>query len=380
MSNLAHLFARLRGKLPQPGRLVLTAGTLAAGTLLALPLLLSAGEQPAAAPERSVPVKTFTVRAQDADPSRSFPGKVRASKRVNLSFELDGVLVDLPLTEGTLVRKDQLLAKLDPRDHENNLRSAKARFTEARQNFERAQKLLKEGVIPQATFENAQSNFDTAQAQVKILEKALEDTELRAPFDGTVAKRFVQNHQRVSKHEDILSLQNANSIEIVIQVPESIMAETRQKPLQGRLSAVFDAIAGKVFPVRVHEFRVDADSQTQTYEVVLEMPAPQEFNLLPGMTATVTLSNPAETQEQRGKVWWLPEAAVFGNAQTQENFVYCINPADSKLLRKAVRIGSPTARGIPVLSGLKDGDVVVAAGSKYLREGQPVRPLAAERP
>lgn len=360
------------------GRLALTALLLAAGGLLAGPQLLQAsGQERPAAPARSVPVKTFTVHAQDAEPSRSFPGKVRASQRVNLSFELEGVIVELPLTEGALVSKGQLLAKLDPRDHENNLRSAKARFTEARQNFDRAQKLLKEGVIPQATFENAQSNFDTAQAQVRILEKALEDTELRAPFDGTVAKRFVQNHQRVAKHEDILSLQNATRIEIAVQAPESVMAESRNRPLEGRLSAVFDAIPGKVFPISLHEFRLDADSQTQTYEIVLVMPAPKEHNILPGMSATVTLQSVRDPQQPRQSVSWLPQAAIFGSAQTQESFVWCVNPADSRLVRRAVKIGSPAERGIPVLEGLKDGDVVVAAGSKYLQEGQLVRPLEA---
>lgn len=328
-----------------------------------------------AAQAKSVPVKTLVVRAQENETVRSFPGKVRASKRVTLAFDLDGVLVDLPITEGGVVRKGQLLAKLDPRDYENNLRSAKAKYTEAKQNFERAQKLLKEGVIPQANFENAQSAVDTAQAQMKICEKALEDTELRAPFDGAVAKRFVQNHQRIDKKEDILSLQNSSTIEIVIQVPESVMAATRSQPLQGRIEALFEAIPDKKFPVRVQEFRVDADNETRTYEVVLEMPAPAEHNILPGMTAAVLLSDSTGASDKAQSVWWIPKIALLGNAQTQESFLYCVDPATSRLKKKAVSIGAPTERGIPVLSGLNDGDEVVIAGSRYLHEGQLVRPV-----
>lgn len=351
------------------------------GTVAVLGMVMAPvdAKEKAAEAARSVPVKTLLVRSQEGEEVRSFPGQVRASKRVDLSFELPGVLVELPITEGTAVRKGQLLAKIDPRDHQNNLRSAKARFTEARQSFERAQKLLKEKVIPLATFETAQSSLDTAQAQVRILEKAVEDTELRAPFDGTVAKRFVQNYQRISMHEDILSLQNADSIEIAIQVPESLMASAKSKPLQGKLEAVFEAIPGKAFPVRVSEFRVDANNETQTYEVVLTMPAPADYNILPGMSATVFLRSHTLEKDKEATVCWLPEAALAGNAQTQESYVFCVVPLKGTLIKKAVKIGSPTTRGVPVFSGLQDGDVVVVAGSKYLFEGMAVRPLQGGR-
>ncbi len=323
---------------------------------------------------KAKPVKTMVVQTTNHSTIRSFPGKVRASKRVNLSFEIDGVLTDLPVTEGMRVKKGQLIAKLDQRTYENNLLAAKAEFTEAKINLERQKKLLKEKIVAQSVLDTAQSKYDTANAKFKIAEKNLEETALHAPFDGIIATRFVENHTKINPSENIVSLQDVSNIEIVIQVPESIMVYANDSLKSSELKVRFDVIPDKEFTVKVYEFSLDADSQTQTYDVVLTMPTSSKFNFLPGMTASVTTDKFIHPEEKNLNHIWLPPTAIQGEAAGNKSFVFIINK-DNKAEKKYIEIGIPTISGIPVLSGLNDGDRVVIAGSGYIQDGMLLKAL-----
>ncbi len=320
------------------------------------------------------PVKTLVVNTNKHTIIRSFPGKVRASKRVTLSFEVSGELTDLPITEGMLVKKGQLIAKLDQRTFENNLLAAKAAYTEAKIHLDRQKKLLAEKVVAQSILDSATSQYDTTYAQYHIAEKSLEDTEMHAPFDGIIAKRYVENHTKVVASEDIVSLQDINEIEIVIQVPESIMVYATKDIMNQKLKVRFDAIPHEEFEVSVHEYGLDADSQTQTYDVVLTMPTPKGYNFLPGMTATVTSDYFLHNLETGLNHIWLPPTAIQGEEEGNKSFVFILNK-ENKAEKKYIEIGMPTELGVQVISGLNNGDRVVIAGSSYLRDGMLLRAL-----
>ena len=317
-------------------------------------------------------VKAITLLKSTNVKTRSFPGKVRASKRVDLSFEVGGLLTDLPIREGIRVKKGQILAKLDQRNFKNNVLSAKAAFTEAKLNYERQQKLYKEKIIAQSVLDSSKSTYDRALAQLEIAKKNLSDTELAAPFDGIITNRYVENHQKVNSTQKIASLQDMTNIEIAIQIPESIMVYATPKDLHAKLKVRFDAIKDHEFEAIVHEYSVDADSQTQTYEVVLLMPTSHEFNFLPGMTATVTSSDFIKPTEQKSNAIWLPASAIQGEQDANKTYVYVIS-ANNTAQKKYIEIGAPSKAGIPVISGLQEGEKVIIAGSKYLQDGMAVR-------
>lgn len=323
----------------------------------------------------SRPVKVVTLTRQSLHLTREFPGRVRASKRVGLSFQISGVLTDLPVREGMKVAKDDLLARLDRRDHENNLLAAQATFDEAKLAYERAQKLLKEGIVPQASFDRSKAAYDTALASLGIRKKALEDTEMRAPFDGIIARRNVENHEHINAHAEILSLQNTSDIEVVIDVPEAVMAKYGKDIINREFEVVFDALPDETFHIKVNEFSVDADEKTQTYKIVLTMPAPENYIILPGMTASVRTRISAEAGGEVEERLFLPAGALLGDAQSQESFVFVFDPQSKQLKRVRVTVGTPGDKGVPVLSGLEEGQQVVIAGSAFLREGMPVRPM-----
>jgi len=319
------------------------------------------------------PVKTITLSSDGVRDTRQFPGKVRASDRVDLSFKVDGPLVELPVKQGQAVKKGDLIARIDPRDFESKLKAAEARYNEAKSNYDRGKSLVNEGFISKIQFDQLRSNFEQAEADLAISKKALNDTYLKAPFDGKVAKRFVQNFQDVRSKEPIVSLQDTNIIEIVVNAPERIVAIARNEGKRAHLLASFDSLPGKTFDLEIKEFSTEADPKTQTFEYVLIMPQPKDANILPGMTATVFATAPESEIQTTAQI--IPSLAVFAD-EAGKPHVWVINQEDNTAHSRAVTTGPLVGNDkITITEGLNSGDMVAVAGVSTLREGMVVRPV-----
>ena len=318
------------------------------------------------------PVKTLVLGASSSGTRHSFPGKVKASQQVDLAFEVAGRIIDLPVKKGQAVKKGELLARLDPADFENTLVKRKAQYENTQVNLRRAERLLAGGAVSQAEHDKRKTMFESAEADLKIAEKAVKDTHLKAPFSGLVAKKFVDNYQNVQAKENILSLQDVSHIEIVVNVPEGIMAVAKQGNVKQTLAA-FEAIPGRSFQVKMKEFGTEADRQTQTFPVTLTMPAPEDVNILPGMTATITAELKTEDSAKTGQ-FAVPASAVFADEKGNPH-VWVIDRDSMTPGKRAVKTGSLTGDNILVLEGLKPGEMIITAGVDFIRENMKVRTL-----
>ena len=345
---------------------------------LALLVALSGcGKKEEVAPQREIvrPVKAMVMGAAETKLSRQFPGTVRASDRVDLSFNVPGRLIELSVKQGDSVKKGDVIARLDARDFESNLKAAEARYTETKTNFERGQDMVKQGFISKVQFDQLRSNFEQAEADLAVKQKALNDTYLRAPFGGKVAKRFVQNFEDVNAKQPIISLQDTAMIEVVVNAPERIIAGARGPADGSRATAVavFDSVPGQEFQLSIKEFATEADPQTQTFEYVLIMPQPKNANILPGMTATVIVTAKGVTDEEPS--YLIPAVAVFANEAGVPQ-VWLVDPNDNTVHSREVQtdelVGSENIR---ITKGLKNGDMIAVAGVSVLREGMQVRPV-----
>lgn len=349
--------------------------TMVFGIITATLILQACGNKQEAAPQKEVirPVKTLILGSADTHNSRRFPGTVRASDRVDLSFKVDGPLIELPVRQGDEIKKGDLIARIDPRDFQSKLNSAEARYTEAKSNYERGKTLVKDGFISKIQFDKLKSDFEQAEADLAIKKKALNDTYMKAPFGGKVAKRFVQNFQDVRAKEPIISLQDTAVIEVVVNAPERIVAGSRGDGSKGSAVAIFESVPGQKFPLTIKEFATEADPKTQTFEYVLIMPQPKDTNILPGMTATVLVTAATTKQESSGHT--IPALAVFSD-ETGKSQVWVISQEDNTVHSRAVTtadlVGSDQ---IQIIEGLNNGDMIAVAGVSVLREGMQVRPV-----
>ena len=219
----------------------------------------------------------------------------------------------------------------------------------------------------------AQATIASLEATVKAARDSLADTYLRAPIDGVVSKRYVENFQEVRPKETILSIDDVSRVEIVVDIPELIMARVRDNRAK-EIYAEFAAAPGERYPLEIKEYATRADPATQTYQVVLEMPQPKDLNVLPGMTATVSGSDPVE--EASATTFVVPAFAVFADDGGQ-SMVWKLNEDDMTVQSRVVKTGRLTGtESIEILDGLTSGDIIAITGVARLQEGLKVRDLA----
>lgn len=356
--------------------------------LLVLSVMAGCGNaQEVAKPEPARPVRAFTTNGATTLDSRTYPGKVKASQEASLAFRLSGEVVELEVNEGDYVRKGQLIAMLDQRDYraavadyEAQLVGARSALREAKLNFERTSTLLQKKIVPQSAFDTAQSNYETSRARMLSLEQTLrraklnlQYTELVAPFNGVVAKKYISNHEFVQAQEFIIDLEDLSSLDIVVDVPESVWVRMVSKEAREVTCSVarFESLPDKTFPLRLKEYQTNADPGTQTYEVTLTIDDAEESGVYPGMTAEIS----GELLDQSvGQSVSVPFKAIFGSAQGKKS-VWILNENDT-VSEREVEIGRISDSGMTlVTSGLTPGETLVVSGVNYLHEGQKVTVL-----
>jgi RND family efflux transporter MFP subunit len=319
------------------------------------------------------PVKVFNITEPEEFFQRSFPGKVEASEKADLAFLVDGKIIEFPVKKGDRVKQGQMIAKLDPKDFEIALQKATSQVELAKIQLDRSAELLKQGFAPQSRYDKDKTDYDVAVANRDTAQQNFDYSELRAPFDGEVAERYVENYQTVRVKEPVVALHNRDSIDIVIQVPESL-AIRAQKGKNSDIVAEFDSALGNRYPVTLKELSSKPDPNTQTYKVTLTMGAPKDLNILPGMTATIFLKLKVSEGDQKGQ-YKIPVTAVFSD-EHKNSYVWVIEPNTDIIKKQPVTVAALEKESAVITSGLSPGMMIIAAGAKVLREGMKVRPLA----
>jgi membrane fusion protein, multidrug efflux system len=406
--------------------------------LFALSILLpAAGCSPRDSSRTDVtrPVKTMVVAAGEEPHVRSFPGKAEAAKKVELAFQVPGVLVKLPVKEGQRVAKGDVIAQLRQDEFQARLktlqgqldqaragltalragerpeerlrreaavRAAGAKLNNARTELERETRLLRSGATTRESFDLAETAYRVAQEDLQAARQMLEkgtiardedleaqeaavrslegrvveanlqltDSTLHAPYDGVIAQRFVEQNQNVMAKQPVVKFQDVDEIDVVVDVPETVMANIRSADVL-KIQAEFSGAPGIQFPVHLKEVAQRADPTTQTFQVRVAMKAPSDVNILPGMSATVILTY--RRASILGNRILVPIGAVFKDSAGEQ--VAWVIGSDETVTRRPVKIGEATGSQIEIVTGLQPGDRIAVAGVTHLREGMKVRDL-----
>ena len=304
----------------------------------------------------------------------SFPGTVQASDRADLAFRVPGSLIALPINEGDYVRRGQLLARLDPTDYDLSFQEAQATYDQSEANYQRYKRLYEREAVSLAELEGHRARRDVSKARMDQADKNVSYTSLRAPFSGFIGRRFIENFEDVQAKEVILSLQSVDTVEIVINVPERVLALTSGR--EGlELAATFAAVPTSEFPLWLKEVAAESDSRTQTFAVTFAMRQPDELNVLPGMTAEVWVRQEMESLSQEVQSFLVPATAVFVS-ESGEPSVWVLE-GDETARRRAVDVGELVAPDrIQLLGGVAAGERIAIAAVSQIRDGMTVRPMA----
>ena len=347
-------------------------------TLLILSIVTACSEEAPVVSSEPVlrPVKTMTVQNGGVSNKILVPGVIDAAQKAELAFRVNGKVDTLPAKEGDQVTEGQQLARLEQTDFRIVLDAAKAEFERASAEFERTRELVEKGAISRSEFDSTKAQYQSAKSTFESANQNMKYTSLTAPFSGVIAKRHVENYEDITVNQPVYSLVDLSSLRVKIDVPESIMIRVRDERRQRPIEAIFEEIPEREFPLTVYEFAKQADEETQTFEVTFSMETPQDINILPGMTVSVQVRDDLSRISLDNPV--IPANAV--QEDTGGRFVFTVSPHDDGagiIERTEVSIGTLTASGMEITSGLNEGDHVVIAGTTMITEGMRVR-LPAE--
>jgi RND family efflux transporter MFP subunit len=338
-------------------------------------VIVGCGEDPIIEEPVARPVKMLTLGGGDTVRPLEYPGAVEPAQNSEMAFEVAGKIIEFVVTEGERVDEGALLARLDLRDFENALDSARAERDRAKAFRDRIVQAAKTGAVSRQEVTDAQASYNQAEAEVSIRQKALEDASLRAPFSGRVAKRLAEDFANVRAKEAVLVLQDDSHLELKVSVPEADLVDAKPgrslEDANARLSpaVVISAFPDRVFPGRIAEFSTTADPVTRTFEATLVFDNPTDVAVLPGMTAKAILS---PRQEGPSGGFMLPASAVLAD-ETGTASVWVVDPSSMKVRRAQVQVGELSGSDVEVRGGLRSGDVIAISGMHQLREGMEVR-------
>ena len=319
------------------------------------------------------PVKLLVVETTSGDQTRRFPALVQAADSSDLAFQVSGQIEDIQVSEAQEVKKGAVLAQLDVRDLQSSLDAAKAQFESAESEFQRALRLEAGDEIAKSTVEQRKSSRDTARAQLDAAEKAVNDSVIRAPFDGVVAKVHASERQTAQAGSEIVTMISGDQREVVVDLPASVVALSEQRGAdKADIYVILDAAPGVRIPATFTEASLEADTASQTFEVTFGFQPPEDLVILPGMSATVVaeIGDVSSVDDAPPSVS-VPLSAV--QSEADRNFVWVIDSELMQASKRWVTIQPGVGESVVILDGLEAGETIAGAGGSYLAEGMSVR-------
>jgi membrane fusion protein, multidrug efflux system len=361
-------------------RIMFSALRIACFVLLPSAILTGCNEEPETAVPEVRPVRTVTVEETKSAVPVVLTGRIQALDEASLGFRISGRMIERAINVGDRFQAGQLLARLEPHNELNALRSTKAnlaaaqaKLTQVSNHFDRQQTLLSQGWTTRANFDQAKREMQTAEAQVESAEAQLEAahdqvsfTELKADAEGVVTAVGAEPGEVVQAGQMIVRLARQGGRDAVFDVPAQVLRSAPNDPLIN-VRLTDDATVSTTG--RVREVAPQADPVTRTFQVKVGLSDPPEAMRL-GATVTGTVQMDA-----------VPVIEIPASALTKFNgdpAVWVVDPTTLTVATRNVEVLRFDPATVTVSQGLDKGDVVVTAGVQALRPGQKVRLLGSE--
>lgn len=326
------------------------------------------------------PALVVTVGNKIITPPVILIGEVRSRYESTQGFRVDGKIIERLVDVGAVVKKGQLLAKLDNIDTglssqaaQAQVRAAEAELKLSNAKLDRQRQLHEHQFISDQALEIHEAQFKVSVAQVnqvraqaKIIGNQSRYTNLLAERDGVITEIRAEPGQVVEVGEVIARIAVPTNKEVVISVAESRMYGIAVGiPAEIRLWINPD----KIYQGTVREVAPAADSATRTFQVRVTLTNP-DIKVQLGMTAEVRFNN------LDGNRFFLPIPAV--TQREGKNVVWVIDQQSGEAQPRVVQVGIFHEEGVSIIEGLQNGELVVTAGVNTLTPGQVVRPVQVQ--
>ncbi|WP_433815244.1 efflux RND transporter periplasmic adaptor subunit [Flavobacterium johnsoniae] len=365
-------------------------------------------------------VETSKVTASTIVETVSATGKIQPEIEVKLSSMVSGEIIALNVKEGQVVKKGDLLVKINPDLYTSGLErsvanlsgtkaglvQSEASFKEAKANYERNKTLYDKGVISKsdwdkaistyevakATKQNAYYNVQSASASVTEARDNLGRTTIYAPADGTISVLNVELGERVLGTQqmagtELLRVANLNNMEVEVDVNENDIVKIKigdeanvevdaylKKKFKGVVTSISNSASTTLTSDQVTNFKVKVRILKESYQDLLEGKPDAYSPFRPGMTATVDIITTT-----KNNVLAVPISSVVVKSDTaavkdfkvddpnekkttpksDKKFECVFVKVGDKAKIRIIKTGIQDDTNIEVMSGLKSGDVVI---------------------
>jgi RND family efflux transporter MFP subunit len=348
----------------------------AAGLIVAaLGLAACSQEKAATVAEIIRPVKVVEIGEAQTTRQLDYSGSVRARVEMNLGFRVAGKVTERLVDIGQHVNAGDVLARIDPSDYELSVKSAQASLDAAERQVEivdiakkRAEQLYAKTFAPKSqldqatlTYDQAVATRDSARSQLTQAQNQVQYADLKASKDGIVTTVSADVGQVVAAGTPVMTVAVDGEKEVLIAVPEMDIAGFRPGK---EVKASFWSDDALTLEGKVREVAGSADAQSRTFAVRVSLP--NDPRVLLGMTANV-----AATVGSKAQLVSIPLTAMAEKDGKQ--IVWTVDRASDTVHRRPIKVANFTADGVAVADGLKQGDVVVAAGTQFMTENLKVK-------
>jgi len=325
------------------------------------------------APE-AMKLQSYSIQTTRTNDGKIYTGTVEAMESTQISTRSMGWIETITVKEGHTVKRGQILATLRNKDLEAQQFQAQAAIAEAKafqdnakRNYERLQTLFAKKAVTQKELDDVTSALRQAEAQYQAargrkqeIDEYLRYSLFRAPFNGLVARKFVDRGDLANPGQPIVEIQNVDKMKIIVKVPETDIVKlkpgmpARVKVWALENSKAIDGIIDRISPA--------GDHRSRQFEIIVTVENPSQL-LKSGMFVRVTIGlEGLETM-------LIPIEATFRRGQLQGVFVI---DAESTVHLRWIRTGKSYGDYVEVLAGLEVGDLIVANNQNQLYDGQMV--------
>ncbi|WP_394228964.1 efflux RND transporter periplasmic adaptor subunit [Shewanella colwelliana] len=329
---------------------------------IALPLLFVAvlsacgnEEQAKEEDKYAIPVETTTVIQGDVSSFYSTTATLEAPLEANVVTRISGLIESLSVEEGDRVTKGQLLAVLDAKRQRYDLARSQAEVEIIEQELNRLKKMGNKEFISADSMAKLEYNLQAAMAKRDLAALQVEESMVRSPIDGIVAKRFVKAGNMAKEFDELFYIVNQDELYGIVHLPEAQLHSLRL----GQEAQLFankhtqDTVHAKV--LRISPI---VDAQSGTFKVTLSVPN-KNATLKAGMFTRVELR-----YDTHSDVITVPYNAVIN--QDNEYALYVIDGENAS--RRAVTLGYREADTVEVVSGITPGEQIVIRGHQNLKD------------
>ena len=330
-------------------------------------------------------VSTMTAEYQDWQPHVEAVGNVRAVHGADLAFDVAGLVASVDVKSGVDVKQGQVLVKLVDADDRAKLAALQATAQLARLTAGRAQKQLAVQAISKAQYDTDMANLKSAQANAAAQQALVDKKTLRAPFAGRIGIITANPGQYLTVGSTVVTLQQLDPVYVDFSVPQSSLETLRTG---ARVEVTADAFKHKTFAGKVSASNPRIDLATRNVGVEATVANPDKL-LMPGMFTRVavdagskqrylTLPQTAIAYAPYGDTVFVvrqgqpPASGDAGKPAATSAHAAGKNDPGHYVQQVVVTVGPTRGDQVAVLSGIKQGDVVVTSGQLKLRSGTPV--------